>query len=133
MAGPAGHLQWFHDTGELVLLGDIPRRGVAVEEIPVADTTAEDAELAVDEAADLLAGPLGGTGMVQGTTPETVEQTVLGSVVANDTRVAVLAVVEHGARVHALLWGWHRRHRRPEGWQWLLERLVHARGATRSG
>jgi hypothetical protein len=41
-----------------------------------------------------------------------------------DTLAAVLAVVEHGPRVHELLWGWHLRQHRDDGWAWLTERLA---------
>ncbi len=127
MAGPTGHLEWFHDTGELVLIGAVPEPGVAVQEIPARDTRAEDAEVALDEVADVLAGPLGATGMVTGAPSGGVRETVLGSVVSSETRVAVLAAIEHGPKVHALLWGWHREHRRADGWTWLLDRLERAR------
>ena len=122
----SGHLEWFHDTGELVLIGGIPEPGVTVEEVPTLDTPAEDAEVAIDTVADVLAGPLGAPGMVYRNPAGGVRETVLGSTVSSETRVAVLAVVEHGPQTHALLWGWHREHRRPEGWQWLLNRLDRA-------
>jgi hypothetical protein len=40
------------------------------------------------------------------------------------SRVALLAHIEHGPRVHELLWGWHREHRSADGWSWLVERLA---------
>ena len=126
LGAPVGHLEWFHDTGELVLIGGVPEAGVVEEEIAAPDTPGEDAEVAIDEAADMLAGPLGAPGMVYGTPSGAVRETVLGSVVSPSTRVAVLAVIEHGPHVHKVLWGWHREHRRAEGWNWLQERLRNA-------
>jgi len=45
-------------------------------------------------------------------------------VVGPETLVAVLAVIEHGPRVHELLWGWHLEHRHVDGWVWLCDRLA---------
>ena len=41
-----------------------------------------------------------------------------------DSRVAILGRIEHGPRVHEVLWGWHEHHRHADGWAWLAERLV---------
>jgi hypothetical protein len=124
LASPVGHVEWFHDTGELVVLGDIPEDGGTSVELPAKDTDGEDVTVAIDEATDVLAGTFGGTGVVYRTPTGAVREAVLGSVVAADTRVAVLAVIEHGPKVHEILWGWHRRHRHDDGWAWLQERLA---------
>jgi hypothetical protein len=126
LGSPVGHLEWFHDTGELVLIGDIPEAGTTSVELPVSDTNGEDVTVAVDEAADVLAGTFGAPGVVYRSATGAVRETVLGSVVSADTRVAVLAVIEHGPKVHEILWGWHRQHRHPDGWAWLQGRLERA-------
>jgi hypothetical protein len=113
------HLEWFHDTGELVAIGGVPHRGTALVEIPAVEGAAE-------ELVDVLAGPFGGAGVAFPTADGAVRQ-FPEMVVSERTRVAVLAVVRHGPRVHELLWGWHRKHRRAEGWSWLEERLLQAR------
>jgi hypothetical protein len=46
------------------------------------------------------------------------------AVMPSGSRLAVLAHVKHGPKVHELLWGWHRQHRRTDGWNWLVERLA---------
>jgi hypothetical protein len=123
LASDVGHLEWFHDTGELVLIGAVPEAGAVDENVPEPTTRESDAVVAVDEAANLLGGPLGAPGMVFGTPSGGVRETVVGGVVGEGTRVAVLAVIEHGPRVHEILWGWHRKHRREDGWGWLIDRL----------
>jgi hypothetical protein len=88
-------VEWIHDTGELVLLGGVPEaRKVAIDVTP----------------APLYAG--------------NVREVFKTDVMPAGSRVAVLAHVKHGPRVHELLWGWHREHRQPEGWQWLIDRLA---------
>lgn len=122
LASPVAHLEWFHDTGELVAIGGIPRRGGATVEIPRSDG-------AVDEIVDIAAGPFGGGGASYRTATGAVRE-FPEMVVAEGTRVAVLAVIEHGPRVHAVLWDWHRRHRQAEGWTWLEERVAGARHSS---
>lgn len=124
LAAPVGHLEWFHDTGELVLIGDVPEAGAVEQDIPAPDTAAEDTQVALGQAADVLAGPWGGAGLVGRSQPGAVRETVYGGVVESDTRVAILAVIEHGPQVHERLWGWHRWHRKDDGWGWLQERLA---------
>jgi hypothetical protein len=122
LGSPVAHLEWFHDTGELVAIGGIPHRGGATVEIPRSDG-------AVDEIVDLAAGPFGGGGASYRTAAGAVRE-FPEMVVAEGTRVAVLAVVEHGPRVHTLLWDWHRRHRQPQGWTWLEDRVAAARPSS---
>ena len=45
-------------------------------------------------------------------------------VVPAGTVVAVLATIDHGPKVHELLWGWHLEHRKADGWSWLEKRLA---------
>ncbi|MBL7488007.1 hypothetical protein I6A60_16390 [Frankia sp. AgB1.9] len=122
LSSPIAHLEWFHDTGELVAIGGVPHRGEATVEVPRADA-------ALDEAVDVVAGPFGSAGMSFRTAGGAV-RAFPEMVVPAATRVAVLADIEHGPRVHEVLWGWHRQHRRPEGWTWLGERLAGARNTT---
>lgn len=124
MGSDVGHLEWFHDTGELVLIGDTPESGVVEEEVPAADTADDEVEARVDEVLEPLAGPLGGTGMVHKTQAGAVRETVFGEVVGSDTRVAILAHIKHGPRAHEVLWGWHRKHRKSDGWEWLQGRIA---------
>jgi hypothetical protein len=124
MNSDVAHLEWFHDTGELVLIGDIPESGVVEEEVPAMDTTEDNVESTVGEFLDPLAGPFGGSGMVRRTHWGAVKETVLGEVVESDTRVAILSHIKQRTRAHELMWGWHRKHRKPDGWDWLQERLA---------
>ncbi len=110
---PVAHLEWFHDTGELVAFSHVPRLGTG--EIDVPDTQA---------AVDTLAGPLGGaSGRVVHTPDGATREFFPAMILDPDTLVAVLAVVEYGPRVHHLLWAWHIEHRRAGGWAWLEDRL----------
>jgi hypothetical protein len=124
MGSDVGHLEWFHDTGELVLIGDVPESGVVEEEVPAADTTDDNVEATAGELLEPLAGPFGGTGMVRRTMTGAVRETVFGEVVDGDTRVAVLAHIKHGPQAHEVLWGWHRKHRKADGWDWLQGRIA---------
>jgi hypothetical protein len=124
MGADIAHLEWFHDTGELVLIGDVPESGVVEEEVPAADTTEDDAESTLGELVEPLAGPFGGTGMVRRTASGAVRETVFGEVVDGDTRVAILTHIKHGPKAHEVLWGWHRKHRKSDGWDWLQGRLA---------
>lgn len=124
MGSQAGHLEWFHDTGELVLIGEVPERGAATtSQVQPSDVRGGPVAAFVGGVADALAGPLGAPGLVYRTTDGAVRETVLGAVVSEQTRVAVMAVIDHGPRVHEVLWGWHHEHRRRDGWTWLTERL----------
>jgi hypothetical protein len=115
MAATNGRLEWIHDTGELVLLGGIPRVGEGSADIPAAGTLSEE-----------VPGFLGGTAVVgQSTVPGAVRVYFAEEQVPTDTRVAVLGELRHGPRVHEVLWGWHEHHRDPDGWQWLTDRLRH--------
>ncbi|ORT93618.1 hypothetical protein UK99_16795 [Frankia casuarinae] len=122
LASRVAHLEWFHDTGELVAIGDVPNRGAATVEIPRV-------EGAVGELADMVAGPFGSGGISFRTADGAVRE-FPEMVVSEGTRVAVLAVIKQGPRVHGVLWDWHRWHRRPEGWAWLEERLLSTRRTT---
>jgi hypothetical protein len=124
MGSDVAHLEWFHDTGELVLIGDVPESGVVEEEVPAPDTTDDEVEVEADKLLEPLAGPFGGTGMVRKTSAGAVRETVFGEVVDSDTRVAVVAHIKHGPKAHEVLWGWHRKHRKADGWEWLQGRLA---------
>jgi len=123
-AGTGAVLEWIHDTGELVLLGGTPQEGeVSVE---VSDTEAF--------AAGLMPGFLGGS--VAGIDHDSagrVRELFKSEVMPEGSRVALLAHVKHGPKVHELLWGWHREHRKPEGWAWLVEQLARLEGAGDTG
>jgi hypothetical protein len=107
--------EWIHDTGELVLLGGTPHAGeVAVE-------VSEGAAVA----AGLMPGFLGGS--VAGIDHDAaghVRELFKSEVMPEGSRVALLAHIKHGPKVHELLWGWHREHGKPTGWAWLVERLA---------
>jgi hypothetical protein len=108
------HLEWVHDTGEVVLLAAVPHMGAAEVEVPKAEGVADEL------------GGLGGgvTSMVlPSSDPGMVRELFASEVVPAGSRVVVLAHVEHGLRVHEMLWGWHLHHRDRDGWDWLLEHL----------
>ncbi len=113
-AGQQATLQWIHDTGELVLLGGVPESG----EVEIDVDRAQGAADAVVPA--WLGGVVGG---VERDADGSVRERYRAEVMPAGSRVAVLAHVAHGPRVHELLWGWHRQHRHAEGWDWLVERL----------
>lgn len=107
------HLEWFHHTGELVAFSQIPYRGTGSIEVS-----------ASKGAIDGLAGPLGGAGgRMQRADDGTLHEAFPAMNVDASTVVAVLAVVQHGPRVHERLLGWQREHRRDDGWDWLAARL----------
>ena len=108
-------LEWIHDTGELVLLGGVPTVG----EVEV-DTLDYEAMTAGN-----VPGFIGGTAAgVERDDSGNVRELFKSEVMPAGSRVAVLAHVKHGPKAHELLWGWHRQHRRVEGWSWLVERLA---------
>jgi hypothetical protein len=118
-AGAAATLEWIHDTGELVLLGGVPTvSNVAIEETGFST-------LAGGVPAFLGGSIAGGyrdsSGMIR--------DYVRSEVLAAGTRLAVLAHIAHGPQAHELLWGWHREHGKPEGWNWLVERLARLEGS----
>jgi hypothetical protein len=125
LGSPIAHVEWFHDTGELVAIGGVPHRGEATVEVHRGDA-------ALSEAVDVVGGPFGSAGMSFRTAGGAVRE-FPEMVVPAGTRVAVLAHIEHGPQVHEALWGWHRQHRRPAGWTWLDERLARARRASPHG
>ena len=116
MDSPVGHLEWFHDTGELVLVGAVPHRGEGSAEL-------SNGEADVIEAEELLT-PGGAPGHVEHCADGVTREHVPEMVVPVDTQMAVLAVIPHGPKVHEVLWGWHREHRDPGGWAWLEGRLA---------
>jgi hypothetical protein len=117
LGGPQAHLEWLHDTGELALFGAVPHRGEAEEEV-------DKRTAALDELSQVVPGIGGMPVTVEDRgDPGGVRLLFASEVVPSGTRVAVLATVEHGPRVHELLWGWHRQHAQPDGWDWLAERL----------
>lgn len=116
--GAAATLEWIHDTGELVLLGGVATvSNVAIEETGFST-------LAGGVPAFLGGSIAGGyrdsSGMIR--------DYVRSEVLAPGTRLAVLAHVAHGPQAHELLWGWHREHGKPDGWNWLVERLARLEG-----
>ena len=123
LASPVGRLEWFHDTDELVLIGGDPEPGTTDTEIEPAGSPSGGITAVVGAVADTLAGPLGAPGIIYRSADGAVRETVLGEVLSAQARVAVLAIVHHGPKVHELLWGWHLHHRQPDGWTWLLGRL----------
>jgi hypothetical protein len=108
-------LEWIHDTGELVLLGGEP--------------TVDNIEVDVSKPAAMVGavmpGFLDGTAAGAGRDKAgNVRELFKTEVMPPGTRVALLAHLKHGPKAHELLWGWHREHRRAEGWSWLVERLA---------
>jgi len=116
LAGDAkAALEWIHDTGELVLLGGVPTVGeVAVEPLNYEAYTAGNVP-------SLIGGSAAG---IERDASGHVRELFKSEVMPPGSRVAVLAHVKHGPKVHELLWGWHREHRQPSGWAWLVERLA---------
>ena len=115
LASPVVHLEWFHNTGELTTFGQIPYLGHGDIEISGAQA-----------GVDTVAPVFGGAGGRIVHTDGAIHQWFPAMVVDPATRVAVLAVIEHGPRVHEVLWGWHLEHRRDDGWSWLMDRLATA-------
>jgi len=108
-------LEWIHETGELVLFGGVPELGTVSAEMPERSAGA----------AALTPGGMGGTvGSIEREGDGIVREFFTAEELPADARVAVLGTVEHGPRVHELLWGWHLRHRRADGWDWLVDRLA---------
>jgi XTP/dITP diphosphohydrolase len=118
MAVPAdgkAALEWIHDTGELVLLGGVPVvREVAVD-VPPAVAYGEAAVPA------FVGGSVAG---LERDAAGHVRELFRSEVMPSGSRVALLGHVRRGPSVHELLWGWHREHHQPAGWQWLVDRLA---------
>lgn len=108
-------LEWIHDTGELVLLGGTPTVGTVAVDVAgvLADAAAGVPAFLGGEAANATDA---GSGMVR--------QYFKSELLPSGSRVALLAHIEHGPKVHELLWGWHREQGRDSGWDWLVERLA---------
>lgn len=110
-----GHVEWVHDTGELILIGGVPHAGGVAVDVPATPSTlAAGAPVALGGSA--VVGRSDVAGMVRMYFNE--ETLPPGS------RVAILGRIEHGPRVHEVLWGWHEHHGHADGWAWLAERLV---------
>lgn len=112
-ASPVVHLEWFHNTGELTAFGQVPHLGHGDIEI-------SSAQSAIDTVGAAIGTAGGRVVHTDGATHEWFPAMVIGA----STVVAVLAHVEHGPRVHELLWGWHTEHRHDDGWNWLTDRLA---------
>jgi hypothetical protein len=113
LGSPVTHLEWFHDTGELVAIGQVPHLGHGDIEISRAQ-----------EMVDVAGAAFGGAGgRIVRAADGAVREYFPAMVVDEGTRLAILRVVEHGPRVHELLWGWHLEHRKAGGWSWLTARL----------
>ena len=110
------HLEWFHDTGELVLVGAVPHPGEGTIEIGDGDATAV-------VAAELLT-PGGAPGHADNDEDGVTRERFPQETVPSDTLMAVVGVIESGPKVHALLWGWRRALRKDDGWAWLEEKLA---------
>jgi hypothetical protein len=110
------HLEWIHDTGELVLIAAVPHVGSVEAEVPTAEGVADEI------------GVLGGetTAVLPSSDPGTVRELFASEVVPAGTRLAILAQFEHGLQVHERLWGWHMHHRDDDGWAWLITKLFPA-------
>jgi hypothetical protein len=107
------HLEWFHQTGELVAFGQVPYRGSGSIEVSGSKGLI-----------DGLSGPFGGAGgSVQRAEDGSLHEVFPAMNVDADTLVAVLAVASHGPRVHERLLGWQLEHRHADGWAWLAARL----------
>ena len=104
-----------HDTGELVLLQRHSHEG----------QVAVDVSGAVGMSEGMVPAFLGGSsgGIDKGPGGGVRELFRSGGMPAG-SRVALLAHVEHGPKMHELLWGWHREHDKATGWQWLVDRLA---------
>lgn len=112
-------LEWIHDTGELVLLGGVPTVGeLAVEVSPGVAYSAGDVPAFVG----------GSAAGIERDDAGHVRELFKSEVMPSGSRVALLAHMRHGPKVHELLWGWHREHDNPDGWQWLVERLARLEG-----
>lgn len=108
-------VEWIHDTGELVLLGGVPMPGDVAVDVTGAARFSE----------GLMPAFLGGTvADVQRDAAGNTRELFKSAVMPAGSRVAVLAHVKHGPKVHELLWGWHREHDKATGWAWLVERLA---------
>jgi hypothetical protein len=113
--GSDAALEWIHDTGELVLLGGVP----SVREVEV-DTLDYEAMTSGN-----VPGFIGGSAAgIERDASGNVRELFKSAVMPAGSRVAVLAHIKHGPKVHELLWGWHRQHGRTDGWNWLVERLA---------
>jgi hypothetical protein len=115
MGTSVGHLEWFHDTGELVLVGAVPRVGEGSIEITNGDTAT---------VAEGLLAPGNAPGHVERRADGATREVFPQQTVPADTVMAVLAHITSGPKVHEVLWGWHRAHRKPDGWTWLEGRLA---------
>ena len=114
-AGAPASVEWIHDTGELVLLGGVPTQG----------QVAVDVSGAVGFSEGMVPAFLGGSsGGIERDPTGGVRELFKSEVMPVGSRVALLAHVKHGPKIHELLWGWHREHGKPTGWQWLVERLA---------
>ncbi|HVU73339.1 MAG TPA: hypothetical protein VHE83_10310 [Mycobacteriales bacterium] len=111
------HLEWFHDTGELVLVGAVPQPGEGTIEIGDGDATTVVAQ-------ELLT-PGGAPGHADNDEDGVTRERFPENVVPVDTLMAVLAVVDR-SEARALLRGWRREHRKDDGWAWLEARLAQA-------
>jgi len=112
-------LEWIHDTGELVLLGGVPTVGEISVDVPESVAAVG----AVMPA--FLGGTVGGVGRdVAGNVRELFKSEVM----PEGSRVALLAHIRHGPKAHEVLWGWHREHRKADGWRWLVDRLARLAG-----
>ena len=117
--GQAATLEWIHDTGELVLLGGVPTVSTWRSRRPASATLAGSVPAFLG--GSIAGGCRDSAGMIR--------DYVRSEVLAPGTRLAVLAHIAHGPHAHELLWGWHREHGKPGGWNWLVERLAKLEGA----
>jgi hypothetical protein len=108
-------LEWIHDTGELVLLGGVPSVQEVAVEVPPSVGLAE------GNVPSFVGGTAAG---VERDAAGHVRELFKSEVMPSGSRVALLAHVRHGPKVHELLWGWHREHAKATGWPWLIDRLA---------
>jgi hypothetical protein len=118
LGATAAHLEWVHDTGELVLIGAVPETGTSAADVSTGRAVSDQMSTLVPGTGGMPVRVDGG-GAAGG-----VRELFEAQVVPPGTLVAVLGRVEHGPAVHQRLWGWHRHHRDEHGWSWLSERLA---------